>query len=101
MHGISSEAFDINSVIEEDVPIIAIVMEALKVGGVLQVLFEFHNYTLGICVVVYEQAGTCTEVDIGSYESLGTYNFSVTDRTLLFSVYFNSLSIPCMDAVRD
>jgi hypothetical protein len=31
--------------IEEDVPIIAIVMEALEVGGVLQVLFEFHDYT--------------------------------------------------------
>jgi hypothetical protein len=45
VHSISSEALNVNAVIEEDVPIIAIVMEALEVGGVLQVLFEFHDYT--------------------------------------------------------
>jgi hypothetical protein len=45
VHGVSSETLDVNAVIEEDVSIIAIVMKALQVGGVLQVLFEFHDYT--------------------------------------------------------
>ena len=45
VHGVSSEALDVDPMIEEDVPIIAIVMETLQVCGVLQVLLELHDNT--------------------------------------------------------
>jgi hypothetical protein len=100
VHGVSPEALDVDAMIEEDVPIIAIVVETLQVGGVLQVLLEFHDKARGIRVIVYEEARTCTEIDIWSHEGLRAYNLSVTHWTLLFCIYFYSLSIPGMDAVR-
>jgi hypothetical protein len=101
VHGVSPEALDVDAMIEEDVPIIAIVVEALQVGGVLQVLLEFHDKARGIRVIVYEETRTCTEIYVGSHEGLRTYNLSVTHGTLLFCIDFYSLRIPGMDAVRD
>jgi hypothetical protein len=100
VHGISPEALHVDAMVEEDVPIIAIVVETLQVGGVLQVLLELHNYACSIRVIVYEEARTCTEIDIWSHEGLRAYNLSVTHWTLLFGIDFYSLSIPGMDAVR-
>ena len=99
MHRVTAKATAINPMIEKYVPIVAVIMPALKVLLILKVVFELIENALTISKVVNEQARSIAKVDIRPQEGCSTNALAITDRTLLFGIDADRLRVPSAHTV--
>ena len=100
MESVASKALDVDAVIEENVAVVAPVVEDLANGGGLEVGFEDLDSVLGFSVVVDEETGAVAKIDVRADEAAGADDFSLAYGRLFLGVNADCLCVPGVNSCR-
>ena len=87
MHSVTTEPTTVDTVVEQNVTIIAIIMPAFQIFFILKVLFELKEDILAVRKVINEKTRSVSEVNIWTNKGRCTNTDTIAYWSFFFCIY--------------